>query len=62
MSLLIVISVITGLSGNIIFGNRQYASLSEKNYIADTNGEVLRRNKAGVPYNAAKRMSLIALM
>jgi hypothetical protein len=51
---MIVVSVITGISGNSITQNRMIADLSVNNEIKDLDGNLIARNKAKVPQNSAK--------
>ncbi len=61
ISLIIVVSIATGLSGSTIASARNVSSLSEKNMMLDANGKYLQRNKALVPENSAKFMLYTSL-
>lgn len=61
ISLIIVVSIATGLSGNTIVAARNVSSLSEKDMILDANGQFLQRNKALVPHNSAKLMMYVSI-
>ncbi len=61
-SAMIIISVATGLSGNIISQNRMVADLSVNNQIRDEEGKLIARNKAFVPQHAAFITWVMAMM
>ncbi len=50
---IITISILTGASGCSIATYRMMADLSVNNFIKDENGEVLKKNKAGINMNGA---------
>lgn len=54
ISVIIVISVITGISGNTITQGRMIADISVENQIADKNGNLIARNKAFVPQKSVQ--------
>ncbi|BDV02171.1 MAG: putrescine/ornithine APC transporter [Candidatus Hepatoplasma vulgare] len=54
ISVIIVISVITGISGNTITQGRMIADVSVENQIADKNGNLIARNKAFVPQKSVQ--------
>ncbi|BDV03414.1 MAG: putrescine/ornithine APC transporter [Candidatus Hepatoplasma scabrum] len=62
IGIMIVISVLTGISGNSIAQNRMIADLSINNEIKDLKGNLIARNEAKVPQNSAKLAWIIALI
>ncbi len=56
IAFIIVLSIMTGMSGTAVHSSRDFASLSEQNIVADPHGTLLRRNKAGIPQNSALLM------
>ncbi len=61
ISIIIVISIATSLSGNTIVAARNVSSLSEKDMILDSKGHYLQRNKALVPQNSAKLLMFVSI-
>ncbi|BDV02845.1 amino acid permease [Candidatus Hepatoplasma crinochetorum] len=62
VGIMIVVSVITGISGNSITQNRMIADLSVNNEIKDLDGNLIARNKAKVPQNSAKLSWILAII
>jgi amino acid transporter len=49
VSVTIIISIMSGLSGNTVNASRQLSSLSEENEIVDKNGFLIQRDKSTLP-------------
>jgi len=59
MSSMVVISIISSLSGHTIVAIRANSSMSETNIVPDVNGNMISRNKQGVPQKSGMFVMLI---
>jgi hypothetical protein len=56
MQVIVIISIISGLNGNIINGTKTFSSMSSENHILDAEGNMIKYNSQTYPQYAGYRI------